>query len=140
MWSNGPTNDDRAHWGGIALAAFAGRSNAQDAVEAFASITGTDPESLLPDLMCDLMHWADRNGGGFDEAVARAQAPAGPHPSPLVALLAALAPWAQAFNMEDLGEAVERGRFHHGEEVQEELQDQRDEERKRTALQAQGAL
>lgn len=56
-------NDDRAEW-------------AQQAVDAFQLATNTDPENLLADLLCDLMHWADRNAetaGSFEAALARAQ-------------------------------------------------------------------
>ena len=41
-------NDERADW-------------AASALEAFQSVTGTEPETALTDLLCDLMHWCDRN-------------------------------------------------------------------------------
>ena len=34
---------------------------AQEAICAFMEQTGTEPEDALADLLCDLMHWADRN-------------------------------------------------------------------------------
>ena len=45
-------NDDRAKWAQVALDAFQGE-------------TGTDDGDRLADLLCDLMHWANRNGMGF---------------------------------------------------------------------------
>jgi hypothetical protein len=47
-------NDKRAEWADRAIVEF------QDA-------TGTDREDALADLLCNLMHWCDRNGFGFDE-------------------------------------------------------------------------
>lgn len=53
-------NDDRASW-------------AATAIKEFIRETKTDPEDALADLLCDLMHWADRNNenfmGQFDRAV-----------------------------------------------------------------------
>lgn len=52
-------NDDRAAWAGEALARFQ-------------AITGSDDCDALPDLLIDLMHFADRNReefGTFDEAL-----------------------------------------------------------------------
>jgi hypothetical protein len=46
-------NEDRAAW-------------AEAALETFRERTGTDYETALPDLLCDLMHWADRNSGKID--------------------------------------------------------------------------
>lgn len=40
-------NDKRAAWGG-------------EAIVRFIKTTGTDLEDSLCDLLCDLMHWADR--------------------------------------------------------------------------------
>lgn len=142
MWSDGPTTDDMAHWAANALEAFAERSSAQDAVEAFQRSTRTDLDSLLADLMCDLMHWADRNGGGFDASVARARAtdtPPGAAPDQLADLLAALEAWADAHPYGDLHAAIEHGRSHYVEEIAEEIADREQEQRERSALQAEGA-
>lgn len=53
-------NDRRAEWAGYALAAFM-------------SQTGSDRESAVTDLLCDLMHLADREGADFDSDLARAR-------------------------------------------------------------------
>lgn len=53
-------NDRRAEWAGHALAAFM-------------SQTGTDYDSGTADLLCDLMHLADRDGTDFDADLARAR-------------------------------------------------------------------
>lgn len=53
-------NNDRAKW-------------AQEAIAAFMEATGTDLEDALPDLLCDLMHWADRNGQQFGMMLERAR-------------------------------------------------------------------
>ena len=53
-------NDARAEWAGYAIAAFQ-------------SQTGTDDDDALSDLLCDLMHWADRHGEDFDVELARAR-------------------------------------------------------------------
>ena len=49
-------NIARIEWAGMALAAF------QD-------VCRTDDEDALTDLLADLMHWADRNGGKFGRAM-----------------------------------------------------------------------
>ena len=55
-------NDDRA-------------AVAYSALEAFQGLTGTDPGDAVSDLLCDLMHWCDRNSDeGFDVALTRARA------------------------------------------------------------------
>ena len=55
-------NDDRA-------------AVAYSALEAFQGLTGTDTEDAVSDLLCDLMHWCDRNSDeGFDGALTRARA------------------------------------------------------------------
>lgn len=41
-------NDERAGW-------------AEDTLDHFRAVTGTDEEDALADLLCDLMHWCDRN-------------------------------------------------------------------------------
>jgi hypothetical protein len=53
-------NADRAQWAGAAL-------------EEFRRATGSDYEDALGDLLCDLMHWSDRNNFDFDAALCRAQ-------------------------------------------------------------------
>jgi len=53
-------NDDRAEWAAMAL-------------EAFQHATGTEEEDALRDLLCDLMHWCDRNNCDFNAALSRAQ-------------------------------------------------------------------
>lgn len=52
-------NDKRAKWAGVALAAFI-------------SETSTDEGDALGDLLGDLMHWADRAGFDFGDALDRA--------------------------------------------------------------------
>lgn len=47
-------NEQRAEWAGLALSTFQ-------------RVTGTDPESALPDLLADIMHWCDRNTGRDDQ-------------------------------------------------------------------------
>ncbi len=54
------TNDDRSAW-------------AQAALSAFITATGTDIEDSLGDLLCDLMHWSDRNNFDFEIALDRAR-------------------------------------------------------------------
>lgn len=54
-------NDNRAKW-------------AADALTTFRKATKTDPEDQLADLLCDLMHWADRNGNDFSTELERARA------------------------------------------------------------------
>lgn len=39
---------------------------AQDALDRFMRVTGTDREDVLTDLLGDLLHWCDRNGVDFD--------------------------------------------------------------------------
>lgn len=53
-------NEARAEWAGQAVAAFM-------------VATRTDPENALGDLLCDLMHWASKNGQNFDETLDRAR-------------------------------------------------------------------
>ncbi len=55
-----PTNSDRAAW-------------AEKALLAFCCQTGTDYEDALGDLLCDLVHWADKNKFDFDAALNRAR-------------------------------------------------------------------
>jgi len=53
-------NADRAQWAGAAL-------------REFQRATGTEDDDALGDLLCDLMHWCDRNRCNFDDALSRAQ-------------------------------------------------------------------
>ena len=53
-------NDDRAKW-------------AKAAVLAFMAETGTDEADALPDMLADLMHWADREGYDFGDQLHRAR-------------------------------------------------------------------
>ncbi len=53
------TNDHRAEWAAAAL-------------HEFQRITGTEDEDALGDLLCDLMHWSDRNSLDFEAALSRA--------------------------------------------------------------------
>jgi hypothetical protein len=52
-------NNERAQW-------------ADDALRCFQQATGTDDEALI-DLICDLMHWCDRNNADFDAALSTAR-------------------------------------------------------------------
>ncbi len=52
-------NDKRAEWAGCA-------------VRHFQSLTGTDFEDALSDLLGDLIHWSDRNNFDFEAALDRA--------------------------------------------------------------------
>jgi len=38
-------------------------------VASFKHATGTDDQDVLTDLLCDLMHWSDRNQADFEPAV-----------------------------------------------------------------------
>jgi len=53
-------NDDRAEWAAAAL-------------RHFQCITGADYDDALGDLLCDLIHWSDRNEFDFDAALLRAR-------------------------------------------------------------------
>jgi hypothetical protein len=53
-------NDQRADWAAAALSHFG-------------SITGTNYEDSLGDLLCDLMHWSDRSDFDFEAALCRAR-------------------------------------------------------------------
>lgn len=53
-------NDDRARWAGAAL-------------EAFQKTTRCSEVEALVDLLCDLMHWCDRHGADFREALNQAK-------------------------------------------------------------------
>lgn len=53
-------NSDRAEWAGAAI-------------NAFIATTATEPECALPDLLCNLMHWADRQGESFHSCLEQAR-------------------------------------------------------------------
>jgi hypothetical protein len=53
-------NDSRAEWAAASL-------------RHFQSCTGADFDDALSDLLCDLMHWSDRNGFDFDGQLTRAR-------------------------------------------------------------------
>lgn len=53
-------NDARADW-------------AQDAIDTFVSVTASDAEDVLAELLADLKHWADRNGTDFYAELLRAE-------------------------------------------------------------------
>lgn len=57
-------NDDRAEWAQAALDAFADVTDMDIACE--------DGETVLGDLLTDLMHWCDRNGVDFQKKLAGA--------------------------------------------------------------------
>jgi len=46
---------------------------AEVAIKAFEAETGTYREDALADLLCDLMHWCDRNGLRFQKELERAE-------------------------------------------------------------------
>lgn len=54
-----PDNTQRADWAGFAIAAFQ-------------SVTRTDDEDAVSDLLCNLMHYCDRNGLDFQAELSRA--------------------------------------------------------------------
>jgi hypothetical protein len=49
-------NDARASWAAAALHCFQRK-------------TGSEDDTALIDLLCDLMHWCDRNDGDFEQAL-----------------------------------------------------------------------
>lgn len=53
-------NDARASWAAAALLRFQEE-------------TGSEDETALTDLLCDLMHWCDRNGDEFERALQHAR-------------------------------------------------------------------
>jgi hypothetical protein len=53
-------NDERAQWAAAALCCFQEE-------------TGSDDETALGDLLCDLIHWCDRNNFDFDAVLATAR-------------------------------------------------------------------
>lgn len=54
-------NAERAAWAHVAIRAFEGVTGADDGIE------------TVGDLLCDLMHWCDRHGVDFKDALASAQ-------------------------------------------------------------------
>jgi hypothetical protein len=68
------TNADRALWGALAVAHFAGETGRAEDMR-------TDPETVIADLLADLMHWCDVQRSdsesldaiGFDSALERAR-------------------------------------------------------------------
>jgi hypothetical protein len=69
-----PSNADRAMLGALALAHFAGATSRVEDIH-------TDPETVLSDLLADIMHWCDLQRSaseahgsiGFDSALERAR-------------------------------------------------------------------
>jgi hypothetical protein len=69
-----PNNADRALWGSLAVVAFASVTGQGEDVE-------LDPETVLGDLLADLMHWCDlqkastslRESISFESALERAR-------------------------------------------------------------------
>jgi hypothetical protein len=59
-----PRNADRALWGALAVVSFAGVTGQSQDVQ-------TDPETVLGDLLGDLMHWCDaqKTSGGLEESI-----------------------------------------------------------------------
>ena len=47
--------------------------SADAALQVFIPLAKTDDEAALADLLCNLMHWSDRNGIDFDGELRRAQ-------------------------------------------------------------------
>jgi hypothetical protein len=46
---------------------------ASEALRQFQLVTGTDDEDALGDLLCNLIHWCDRNNFDFEAALLRAR-------------------------------------------------------------------
>ncbi len=46
---------------------------AGEALRQFQLVTGADEEDALGDLLCNLLHWCDRNHFDFEAALARAR-------------------------------------------------------------------
>ena len=53
-------NNDRAEWAAAAM-------------RHFQYTTGCDFEDAIGDLLADMMHWCDRNGVAFEQALAQAR-------------------------------------------------------------------
>ena len=58
----------------MSASAFAERAASADAaLKAYMSRTSCDCEDCLADLLCDLMHWAEKCGLGFEGELYRAR-------------------------------------------------------------------
>jgi len=59
-----PRNADRALWGALAVVTFARVTGQSEDVQ-------TDPETVLGDLLADLMHWCDaqKTNGSLEESI-----------------------------------------------------------------------
>jgi len=59
-----PRNADRALWGSLAVVSFASVTGLSEDVQ-------TDPETVLGDLLADLMHWCDaqKTCGNLEESI-----------------------------------------------------------------------
>jgi hypothetical protein len=79
-------NDDRANRAAIII-------------QQFRAMTGYCPKHALTWLLCDLMHWADRNGVRFDDALGSARVHYGEETSACIDIL------AQALNTIAAGKA-----------------------------------
>lgn len=58
-------NNDRGEWADRALRTFAEVTGMD--------MAGEDDETILGDLLADLMHWCDRNAVDFDDMLERAR-------------------------------------------------------------------
>jgi hypothetical protein len=67
-------NDNRAEWGA-------------SCIRHFQCTTGADYDDALCDLLCDLMHWADRNELEFDGQLSRARMHYEAETSPCIEIL-----------------------------------------------------
>jgi hypothetical protein len=67
-------NDNRAEWGA-------------SCIRHFQCTTGADFDDALSDLLCDLMHWADRNELEFDGQLSRARMHYEAETSPCIEIL-----------------------------------------------------
>lgn len=60
MMSSKSMNDRRSAW-------------ADEAINTFVDTTQTDREDALSDLLCDMMHWCDRNEFDFSQELEMAE-------------------------------------------------------------------
>ena len=58
------TNTDRANWAGQAIQTFVQSTQTER----------EDPQTVISDMLCDAMHWCDRNNVDFDKALVDARA------------------------------------------------------------------
>jgi hypothetical protein len=87
-------NDERSEW-------------AESALLTFQKMTGVDDDDALADLLCDLMHLADRKGWHFEAEMERAQAHYEAETTPEApALLAAAQLVLDRWSSGDLADAV----------------------------------